>query len=111
MWRKFLGVGIPMLVLGLIFYIIAISQIAYDPWGGGDGMAALSIIGIILMVPGFMLANAGLIGAAVGADIRGRTQPLAFGEPAVAAPSCPGCAHVSQPDAIFCGSCGLRLAD
>jgi ribosomal protein S27AE len=68
MWRKFLGVGIPLLILGLVFYIIAIAQAASNVWGGGNGWAALSVIGLLLMVPGFMLVNAGLIGAAVGTE-------------------------------------------
>jgi hypothetical protein len=77
MWRKFLGVGIPLAVLGLVFYIIGLSGAASDPWGGGDGNVALTVIGLLLMLPGFMLANAGLIGAAVSADILSRTQSFA----------------------------------
>lgn len=60
MWRKFLGFGIPIMLLGVILWIVGAAR---------EGGTLLSF-GYILSIIGAMFVHAGLIGAAVGADPR-----------------------------------------
>jgi hypothetical protein len=76
MWRKFLGVGIPLLILGAVLWIVGVAEATTWHWGAASGATALVIIGVILSVIGGMLTNAGLIGAVIGADVRGLSQRI-----------------------------------
>jgi hypothetical protein len=69
MWRKFLGVGIPLVVVGGIMWIAALVKVGDVYYGGsGDGLAALLIIGEVIALVGISLTSAGLIGAAIRAE-------------------------------------------
>ncbi len=86
MWRKFLGVGIPILIVGVILIIVGATQTWDWDYGYNDSAHWLFIFGYILSAMGGLLVQAGLIGAAVGADPRTQARGVYVAPSPYAAP-------------------------
>jgi hypothetical protein len=125
MWRKFLGYGIPIAVLGVILLIVGVSQSVDNFYGGGSGAGWLMLFGYLLLAIGGLLVQAGLIGAAVGADPRTHAYgyapaertystagPAPLASPAVTGAGatghryCATCGQQNTAAAAFCAHCG-----
>jgi hypothetical protein len=69
MWRTFIKWGVGLLIGGFVLLIIAVTRTGGVLLnGGGGGIALLYLLGLLCSGVGGLLLNAGLIGAAVGAD-------------------------------------------
>jgi hypothetical protein len=80
MWRRFLWFGIPMLVFGGTVLCVNAVRVLDGIMSGSHPPVVLLVAACAVTGTGFLLVNAGLIGAAVGADPR--THELAErGEP------------------------------
>ncbi len=129
MWRKFLGVGIPMLVnAGLIGAAVG-AGIRSPTQSRGFGAPAVATTWPLALgaqtraeesAPFPARATSPVIAAHVvsagdvkGLKLTGVTDPVGVGRAGEIADTfgCPGCGQVSESDAVFCGKCGLRLAD
>jgi hypothetical protein len=71
MWRKFIPWGVALLIGGMVVAIVAGSRtfsLEYESVSTSTAAAVFALLGWIVAIVGGMLLNAGLIGAAVGAD-------------------------------------------
>lgn len=86
MWRSFIGWGVALFIGGIIVAIVAGSRtftLDYETYSASASSAAavFAIIGWLAAIIGGMLLNAGLIGAAVGADPRTHARDPETGGP------------------------------
>jgi hypothetical protein len=105
-WRQFLAIGGGLLLVGGVLVVLGM--------GSGDPalLAGLPLVGLLLAGIGGMLFQAGLIGAAIGADWRSiekgqeRPQPGRRGDALV----CAGCGETgNRVGSLYCRTCGAQL--
>jgi hypothetical protein len=70
MWRKFLWYGIPTLLVGGIVLCVNLMRQLDAAFAASRSPAVLLVAACVVTAVGLLLVNAGLVGAAVGADAR-----------------------------------------
>ena len=120
MWRKFLWFGIPLLGLGVIFLAVDAKGQVNALFTTSQPSVAVFVLGYLCTGVGGLLVNAGLIGAAVGADPRSQvlagTAGSRYVDPGLELQQssadvsesryCPKCGTRLTPSDSFCGRCG-----
>lgn len=108
MWRQFLILGGGLLVVGGLLFMASL---------GGQEVTqlqpGLSLLGVLVAGIGGMLFQAGLIGAAVGADWRSVQRGERSPEPGheTGALVCAHCGETAnQVGSLYCGTYGAELS-
>ena len=108
MWRQFLVLGGGLLLVGGLLFVAGMgSQDLTHPQAG------VSLLGVVLAGVGGMLFQAGLVGAAVGADWRSlqKGQESLEPNPRPRAFVCDQCGEASnRVGSLYCGTCGAQLS-
>jgi hypothetical protein len=107
-WRQFLVIGSGMLLVGGLLFVAGL---------GGQDVAnlppVLALLGMVLAGIGAMLLQAGLVGAAIGADWRSiqKGQERLDSGDARAALSCGQCGEPgNRVGSLYCRTCGAQLS-